>query len=48
MVAHIADGTKQDVIGKLKTEVTFKDVSKELEFHIVPSLGQDLYLRIHF
>jgi len=48
MVAHTAYRRKQDVIDKLKTEVIFKDVSKALEFHIVPSLGQELYLGIHF
>jgi len=35
-------------IGKMKTEVTFRDVSKELEFRTAPSSGQDLYQGVHF
>ncbi|KAH8350808.1 hypothetical protein KR084_007984, partial [Drosophila pseudotakahashii] len=37
-VATSADGQKQDVVGKFQTAVKYKDETKDLEFHIIPSL----------
>ncbi|KAH8350098.1 hypothetical protein KR084_011774, partial [Drosophila pseudotakahashii] len=43
-----ADGQSQEIIGKLTTEVIFRNKMKEISFYIVPSLTQNLYLGIDF
>jgi len=47
-IATTADGRKQEVVGRLQTPVKYKNVTKDLEFHIIPSLNKNLYLDITF
>lgn len=43
-----ADGNTQKIVGKLRTKVQYKGVTRTLSFYLVPSLVQSLYLGIDF
>lgn len=43
-----ADGSRQDVAGIIKLSVTYKSESHQIEFYVIPSLVQNLYLGIDF
>jgi len=44
--ACTADGQRQEVV--CRTQVQYKGVVKDIDLHIIPSLSQNLYLRIDF
>ncbi|XP_030385488.1 uncharacterized protein LOC115632467 isoform X1 [Scaptodrosophila lebanonensis] len=46
--ACTADGKKQEIVGRFKTAIKYKNETKDIELHIIPSLSQDLYLGIDF
>lgn len=43
-----ADGTKCNIAGVIKLDVTYKSDTKNVEFYIIPSLIQNLYLGVNF
>lgn len=45
---NTADGTRQNVTGVINVLVDYKNVSKMVEFYLIPSLKQNLYLGINF
>lgn len=45
---NTADGRKQNVLGTVQLYIKYKQTSKLLEFYLIPSLKQDLYLGINF
>lgn len=46
--ASTADGIKQPILGKLKTEIIYDGQEKLIDLYVVPTLSQDLYLGIDF
>lgn len=45
---NTANGSPNEVVGKFTTELTYRNISTEIEFFIVPSLRQDIYLGTNF
>lgn len=43
-----ADGSRRNVIGHCNVPVTFKNVTKYIDFYIVPALTQEVYLGVDF
>lgn len=43
-----ADGTQQNVQGCVVLDIKYKQETKPLEFYVIPSLTQDLYLGVNF
>lgn len=43
-----ASGESQDIIGKLKIRVGYKNMSEYITFYIAPSLSQEIYLGVDF
>lgn len=43
-----ADGSRQNVIGFCILPIKFKDVTRNIDFYIVPSLSQEAYFGINF
>lgn len=43
-----ADGSKNDVLGHCKLPVFYKGVMRNIDFYVVPSLGQKVYLGLDF
>lgn len=43
-----ACGSKQQIIGKISTEVKFKNKTEIIDFYIAPSLSQSIYLGVNF
>lgn len=42
------DGSRNSVIGHCKLPVTYKGVTKDIDFYIVPSLRQEIYMGLDF
>lgn len=43
-----ADGSKNSILGHCNLPVTYKGVTKNIDFYIVPSLNQEVYLGLDF
>ena len=43
-----ADGARQSVAGSIKLDVAYNSTTKTIEFYLVPSLSQDVYLGVNF
>lgn len=43
-----ADGSRKNVLGHCKLPITFKNVTQDINFYMVPSLAQDVYLGVDF
>lgn len=43
-----ADGNKQNIVGSIILPIKYKDIKHDLNFYLVPSLSQDLYLGVDF
>lgn len=43
-----ADGSQHTTVGRVTTTVTFRGLSREIQFFIIPNLTQNLYLGIDF
>lgn len=43
-----ADGRQHTTVGKVTTTVTFRGLSREIQFLIIPNLTQNLYLGVDF
>lgn len=48
VVLKTADGRQHTTMGRVVTTVTFRGVSREIQFLIIPNLTQNLYLGIDF
>lgn len=45
---NTADGTPHIALAKLKTFITFRGVTKQVDFLIIPTLSQNMYLGVDF
>ena len=43
-----ADGKRQEVLGKMTLPVTYKEITRNIEFLICPSIKKDFILGVHF
>lgn len=44
----VASGESQKIIGKILCPVTYKNITKKINFYIAPSLSQEVYLGVNF